>query len=218
MPYHVHPLYYAIDNWHQLPNARSNTDPSLRIRVTDFVDSDIFQAVRIQVVHPQYGILFSCITNATGRLVSWDDSAYLKTDQILAALRQLGFDVRVKKHPRLNNQTREYLKNARDLGFTHVRWVIKKVPFVKKSTLKPDRPEPGDFHRPPMDYRRERVVVCFNENKTPEFIKQYVPPIKISDWFVMEVSPNDNPNLDFSWLDVPMHIDSILTDNIKKRR
>ena len=76
MPYHIQPLHYAIDDWHQLPNATSNTDPNLKIQVSDFINSDIFQGVRIQVMHPQYGVLFSCITQVSGRLVSWDSDSF----------------------------------------------------------------------------------------------------------------------------------------------
>lgn len=207
MPYHIQPLKYAIDNWHQLPNAVSNTDPTLRIRVSDFINSDIFQGVRIQVTHPQYGILFSCITNTSGRLVSWNPESGLTTSQILSALRQLGFDVIFKQNPQINSATREFLEGALASGYTHIRWAIKKRDSNRRTEAV------GSNYHWCLGHR-ERVVVCFNENKRPGFLKQYIEPIENFGGDIMEVSPNKNPKLDFSWLDIPVHIDSVLTDNL----
>lgn len=196
MPYHVYPLRYAIDNWHQASNAKSNTDPTLRIRVSDFINSDILIGVRLQVTHPQYGILFSCLTRAEGRLIDSEFSG-MTTEQILNALGQLGFDIRFKEHPRVTANTLAFLRGALECGYTHVRWITKTTYGIACG----------------LNTRSStKIVICFNAVNHPELVKQYVPPIENFGGDIMEVSPNDNPNLDFSWLSVPMEIQSILNN------
>lgn len=212
MPYHVgKPLLYAIDDWHQLPNAKSNTDPTLKIKVTDFVNSDVFQGVRVQVIHPQYGVLLSFMSNATGRLVSYDKNAFLTTNQILLALKQFGFDIRFKENVAVNPATFQFLQGAKEAGYTHVRWAIKYHTINQPKTMT------GNCLALECARKHQRIVICFNENRRPELLNQYIPPIKEFGGDIMEVSPDRNRNLDFSWLDVPMHIDSVLTDNMKGR-
>lgn len=203
MPYHIQPFRYAIDNWRQAVNARSNNDPTLRIKVTDFVSSMILQGLRIQVVHPQYGIVFACLTEANGRLVNSTDSVGLTTTQIIAALTQLGFDITFKETIQVEGPTREFLVAARDAGYTHVRYAPVRVrslaPTTRNQLVTVDR------------------VVCFNENKNPELLKQYIKPIVPTQnlkMAIMIVSPNNNPNLNFNWLTMPMEIQSVLTDNL----
>ena len=60
------PKYYAIDNWRQATNCVSNVDKSLKIRYTQFVNSDLLEGARIQVVHPEYGVVFAPMTAASG--------------------------------------------------------------------------------------------------------------------------------------------------------
>lgn len=198
---------YAIDDWHQLLNARSNSDPTLRIKITDFFNSDILEGVRISVHHPQYGILFATVQLSAGRLVNYDLSSRLTPEQVLTALKQFGFDIRFNSNPRLNKETIAFLTGAKAAGYTHVRWAIKKHSGNKYSTV-------GNCVYTGCVQNHQRVVLCFNENKRPEFLSQYIKPIKNFGGDVMVVSPNNNPNLDFSWLTFPMYIDSVLTDNL----
>lgn len=209
MPYHTSYLKYAISDWHQLPNARSNTDPTLKIRVTDFVNSDILQGTRIQVTHPQYGVLLSFMVNLSGRIVSSISDIEITTDIILAALSEFGFDVQFNNSPKLNEATQVFLQGALNSGYTHIRWAIKKhLPIPSGQSSK------GNCTHDPCTGRKERIVICFNESKRPDFLKQYIEPIENFGGDVMEVSPDRNPRLDFSWLDFPMHIKSVLTDNL----
>lgn len=210
MPGRIVPLQYAIDNWHQLPGARSNTDPTMRIKVTDFVHSDILEGLRIQVHHPQYGILFSCLVNTSGRLTSWDQSAFLTTPQILIALRQLGFIISFKERPILNSETRRFLESCLITGYTHIRWAV----CEKRSQQVAYTSEGNDFRRINSKIK-ERVIVCFNEDKRPELLEQCIKPIKEFKGDVMRISPNENKRLDFSWLsmDIPVHIEDILKES-----
>lgn len=208
MPYHIYPLRYAIDDWHQAANAKSNLDPTLKIKITDFSASDILAGIRLQVWHPQYGILFSCLPVVYGRLITEDDNAGLTTNQILAALRQLGFDIQFKEARTVNLATLSYLQSAMKSGYTHVRWAIKKhVPMTYRAVIA------GNCDQPRCAGRSERIVICFNENKRPELLKQVIPPIVNFGGDIMQVSPDKNPNLDFSWLDVPVQIQSVLDNH-----
>jgi hypothetical protein len=184
---------YAIDNWHQLPNARSNADPNLRIVVTDFVNSDVIQGVRIQVRHPVYGVLFAAVVGTSGRLVSYSPESEMSTSSILAAIKHFGFDVSFKTNVALNIATREFLQGALAVGYTHVRRGTQVYT------------ESGHFYSRP-------TVFCFNESVRPDYVNQVIEPLlKFHD--VMLV-PNDGKGadftLDFSWLDFPMHIRSVL--------
>ena len=199
------PRYYAIDNWQQATNCISNTDSSLKIRYTQFVNSHILEGGRIQVVHPEFGVVFAAFTEATGTFVDYDSDAFLSTTEILKGLRQLGFDIKFKTNPKLNNSTLEYLKSAVNLGYTTVRWCIKKHKVQSNSTVLT-----GNCRVKGCMERHTHVVVLFDENKTPELLRQYPPPIKNFGGDIMVVDIAKNPALDFSWLILPMNIQSIL--------
>lgn len=199
------PKYYAIDNWRQATNCVSNIDPSLKIRYTQFVNSHILEGGRIQVVHPEFGVVFAAFTAASGTLVDYDADAFLSTPEILKGLRQLGFDIRFKTNPQINAATLEYLRAALELGYTTVRWCIKKH---KRQTNSMEYT--GNCRIRGCAEAHTHVVVLFDENKTPELLRQYPPPIKNFGGDIMEVDMAKNTALDFSWLITPMNIQSIL--------
>lgn len=201
----LRPKYYAIDNWRQATNCVSNIDASLKIRYTQFVNSHILEGGRIQVTHPAYGVVFAAFTSASGALVSYDEDAFLNTREILKALRQLGFDIRFKTNPVINAATLEYLKAAIALGYTTVRWCIKKHKVQSNSTMLT-----GNCRVKGCMERHTHIVVLFDENKTPELLKQYPPPIKNFAGDIMEVDTDKNTSLDFSWLSMPMNLQSII--------
>ena len=199
------PKYYAIDNWRQATNCISNIDSSLKIRYTQFVNSHVLEGGRIQVVHPEFGVVFAAFTSASGTLVDYDQDAFLNTNEILKGLRQLGFDIRFKTNPKINAATLEYLRSAINLGYTSVRWVIKKHKRQTNSTV-----YTGNCRVKGCAEAHTHVVVLFDENKRPELLNQYPPPIKNFGGDIMEVDLAKNTSLDFSWLIVPMNIQSII--------
>lgn len=199
------PKYYAIDNWRQATNCISNVDKSLKIRYTQFVNSHVLEGGRIQVVHPEFGVVFAAFTSASGTLVDYDADAFLDTKTILKGLRQLGFDIRFKTNPQINAVTLEYLKSALGLGYTSIRWCIKRHKKQTNSTI-----YTGNCRVKGCAEGHTHVVVLFDENKRPELLNQYPPPIKNFGGDIMEVDLVKNPRLDFSWLNMPVHIQSIL--------
>lgn len=199
------PKIYAIDNWRQATNCISNIDTSLKIRYTQFVNSHILEGGRIQVVHPEFGVVFAALTSASGTLVDYDKDAFLDTKAILRALKQLGFDIRFKDNPKLNEATLLYLKSAVTLGYTSIRWCIKKH---KKSHHV--NCFDGNCRLRRCGQGHKHVVVLFDENKTPELLNQYAPILENFGGDIMEVDLAKNTALDFAWLNLPMNLQSII--------
>ena len=206
------PRYYAIDNWRQATNCTSNIDRSLKIQYTQFVNSHVLEGGRIQVVHPEFGVVFAAFTAASGTLVDYDADAFLSTEEILKGLRQLGFDIRFKTNPVINQATRDYLQAALALGYTTVRWVVKKHRIQVNSTC-----FQGNCRKHGCAEGHTHVVVLFDENKCPELLRQYPPPIKNFGGDIMEVDMIKNTALDFSWLILPMNIQSILNPDTNRK-
>lgn len=207
MPRDLEPKYYAIDNWRQACNAVSNTDPTLKIRYTQFVNNACLEGGRLQVVHPEFGVVFSCFTQASGSLVDYDPNAFLDTPSILLALRQLGFDIRYKLNPAINEATKQYLQSALNMGYTSIRWAVKQYPRKTDATVYGDK----YIHKEIIE-AHTRVVICFDENKRPDYMNQFIQPIKNFSGDVMVVDLAKDPSLDFSWLSVPMNIQSVLQE------
>ena len=207
MPMDIEPKYYAIDNWRQACNATSNTDPTLKIKYTQFVNNACLEGGRLQVVHPEFGVVFSCFTQASGTMVDYDPNAFLDTPSILLALRQLGFDIKFKVNPVINSATRQYLQSAWNMGYTSIRWAVKQYPRKTDANVYGDK----YIHKEIIE-AHTRVVICFDENKRPDYMNQFIQPIKNFSGDVMVVDLAKDPSLDFSWLSVPMNIQSILQE------
>lgn len=207
MPMDIEPKYYAIDNWRQACNATSNTDPTLKIKYTQFVNNACLEGGRLQVVHPEFGVVFSCFTQASGTMVDYDPNAFLDTPSILLALRQLGFDIKFKVNPVINSATRQYLQSAWNMGYTSIRWAVKQYPRKTDATVYGDK----YIHKEIIE-AHTRVVICFDENKRPDYMNQFIQPIKNFSGDVMVVDLAKDPSLDFSWLCLPMNIQSVLQE------
>jgi len=196
MPYHVgDPLIYAIDDWHQLVNARSNTAPELRIIVTDFVNSDLLRGVRISIIDPMHGVLAALMPEATGRYVGFGQCGGPSLATVLEVLRQFGFNIILKPELYITAATKTKLEALLHIGFTHVR-PAKMISGPGKSF---------------------QAILAFNEALHPEFVAQYIRPVSIHTPNIHFIRlPGSEAN--FTWLDRPMHIESILTDSIPEGR
>lgn len=207
MPQEIEPKYYAIDNWRQATNATSNTDPTLKIKYTQFVNSHILEGGRIQVVHPEFGVVFAAFTQASGTLVDYDAGSFLSTESILIALKQLGFDIKFKTNPVINLATKTFLQAALRMGYTSVRWAIKQHKVQTNSVV-----YNGNCIHKGCAEAKTPVVICFDSNKRPEFLNQYIAPIKNFGGDILEVDLGKSPELDFTWLNLPMNIATILQE------
>ena len=118
------PLRYNISNWHQLEDVRSNNSRDLRIHVSDFIQSNVLTGTRIQITHRNYGVVFACVLNAHGNLVSdYDDelAIELTTRQILTELEKYGFLVTYEPRKHLPGDQLEYLITLKELGYDKIR-------------------------------------------------------------------------------------------------
>ena len=118
------PLRYNISSWRQLPNCLSNNSRELRIHVTDFFNNDILRGFRISVEHTTLGVLFCCVLQARGSIVT-DDSEYgeneLTPDQILAELYKYGFYITYTPVKALSGNMLDYLITLDKLCFDKIR-------------------------------------------------------------------------------------------------
>lgn len=120
------PLQYKIDSWRQLPRCLSNNDRNLRIHITDLFNNDYLRGFRITVDHPAMGIVFACVLQARGTLVTPAD-AYSEGDMspetILAELHKFGFYITFEQRLGLSGEQLEYLKTLNGLGYDKIRIV-----------------------------------------------------------------------------------------------
>lgn len=122
-PYRT-PLRYQISNWKQLPNCKSNNSKQLHLHVTDFIQNNDINGVRITLDHEIYGELFSYVVNASGSLVSTFDKDIeyeLTTDEILTQLAKYGFLITFHSWEDLSGDQVQYLMTLQNLHFDKIR-------------------------------------------------------------------------------------------------
>lgn len=118
------PLRYKISSWRQLSKCMSNNSRDLRIDVTDFTDSDKLTGLRIQVTHPKLGVLFACLIDAKGKLISCsgcNTTSEFTPEQILSELYKYGFIVQYNPANTLPGNQLQYLMTLDGLHFDKLR-------------------------------------------------------------------------------------------------
>lgn len=148
------PLRYEIVDWHQAIDARSNNDADLRIRVTDFINDERLTGLRISVVHPNFGVLFTCVLNAKGTMVTEinDNMTYeLTTEQVIDSLAKYGFIIVYKQKSELPADQLTFLETLLNLGFDKLRILnVYTVEFGER--------------------RYKPYIVVFNVTENPEWL------------------------------------------------
>lgn len=117
-------LQYTISSWRQLPGCMSNNSQDLRIRVADMIHQRKLQGFRITVDHPDFGVLFACVINATGDFISDSpsgDPIELDADTILAELYKFGFDITYEPAKAMSGDMIQYLMTIDGLGYDKIR-------------------------------------------------------------------------------------------------
>lgn len=199
------PLRYNISDWHQLSGCQSNNSRDLRIFVSDFIQDSRLVGLRIQICHADFGILFSCILNARGSLVSKLGSqiAYeLSTDTILSILRKYGFLITFNSKAHLPQDQLDYLKSVQAFGFDKIRVIS--VPSFENSI------KISKSH-----------IVAFNVDKNPKWIDNLYSPsykefrVSLETGSTVILSRiSDTNKWSWGWLDYVASIDDILKDNM----
>ncbi len=198
------PLRYNISDWRQLKNVKSNNSRDLYILVTEFMQNDKLMGLRIQVLHKAFGILFACVLNAQGSIVSeFNDNltVELTPKQILAELKKYGFFVTYDPRNHLPGNQLEYLMTLKGLGYDKLR--ILNV-WNTENGVK-------SFHW---------YVVAFNVKKNVEWINNGYSPSKkeftesLKNGSSINISALSKVNRwSWNWLDYVANIDDILEDN-----
>lgn len=199
------PLNYNISDWHQLADVHSNNSRDLFITVSDFIQDDRLFGTRIQVNHRNFGVLFACVVNASGSLVSEmnENIVYeLTPKQILLQLEVFGFSVSFDPKKHLPKTQVKFLQTVSELGFDKIRilnvWHIENsVKFFKW------------------------YIVAFNVKDNPCWINNgYAPSEKefedsLKNGSAFNISEQGHiKHWDWSWLDYVANISDILEENV----
>lgn len=202
------PLRYNISNWMQLAECQSNNSIDLFITVKQVIDdgSHRLSGTIILVQHTQYGVLFACLINSKGSLLTPDpESGIIKeftTDEILAELNKFGFDVTFEINQHLSGEQISYLITLSGLNYDKLR----KLPVYEYDS---------QSNKIFSDY-----IVAFNVEQCPEWIQMdYTcskPDFlrKLNDGVALNLTHMSQTQLfDWTWLTYVANIDDIIEDN-----
>ena len=197
------PLRYEISDWHQLSSALSNNSSSLEIRVQDLINSDIITGLLIQVNHVDYGILFACVLNAHGTLITTTDGQIteLTPTQIIAELYKYGFDIVYNPKAHLPSDQLDFLTSL--LTFNYDKLRILNVWRMENGTK-----------------QFSWYVVAFNIAANPAWINnayasnmdQFLEALRNGSAYNVSAIPIIN-QWSWTWLDYVANITDILADN-----
>lgn len=121
------PLRYNISNWLQLSECKSNNSTDLYITVRQIIDdgSHRLSGTSILVQHNQYGVLFACLVNSNGTLLTPDPESGIieefTTEEILKELEKFGFLVTFEINQHLSGDQISYLITLDGLNFDKLR-------------------------------------------------------------------------------------------------
>ena len=197
-------LQYSISDIHQLSGAMSNNSRDLSISVTDFIQDDRLSGTRIQVRHNQFGVLFACVLNAHGTMVTeFNDNLTVEptTAELLAELEKYGFLITYNPHKSLPINQIEYLVTLKGLGYDKLR--VLNV-YTYENGIK----------------KFQWYVVAFNVRDKSNWInngyspsdKEFTDALKRGSAINISALSKTN-NWSWSWLDFVADIDDILKDN-----
>ena len=205
------PLRYRISSWRQLPQCKSNNSGHLHIRTTDFISNDKLQGFRISVEHDVFGVLFACVLNSRGLMVSsleahdvlLEDPIYyeLTTDVILQELRKYGFWIDYNPRKALPSGQVEYLMTLRGLKYDKIR--VLNVWTAPQGTKQ--------FKIYVVAFRSGKHKYWLNNDYSPsekEFSKALLAGTAVN---LNEICKTKQYHWD--WLDYVANIDDIVRDN-----
>lgn len=118
------PLRYEITSWRQLPKCLSNNSRELRIHITDFFNNEELRGFRISVEHTSMGVLFCCVLQARGSIITPEDEDFtheLTPEEILAELHKFGFYITYVPIKGLSGNLLDYLITLDKLGYDKIR-------------------------------------------------------------------------------------------------
>lgn len=206
----LQPLRYKISNWKQLIDCTSNNDRDLKIQVSEFMKNFKLCGLRISVVHPEYGTLFTEVLGAYGTMITPlekvdNTTAFeLDTAHILAELRKFGFFIVFEQRKQLPMSQLEYLNTLRDLGFDKIRVL---------NVYSDDSEGQRSFKWYVVGFKSCKHYYWLNNNFSPSK-KEFTEALL--DGSAMNISEmNSAKGFNWSWLDWVANIDDILKENME---
>lgn len=118
------PLRYKISSWRQLPNCLSNNSRDLRIHITDFFNNEELRGFRISLEHRTMGVLFCCVLQARGTIITDEDEygvTELSPETILKELHKFGFYITYEPIKALSGNLLNYLITLDNLSYDKIR-------------------------------------------------------------------------------------------------
>lgn len=199
------PYRYNISSLRQLPMCRSNNSRALHIKVTDFIQNTMLSGMRILLEHESFGVLFACVVNSSGSLISNEDNMsipyQLSPSEILLELQKYGFLITYDPRSALSGSQLQYLMTLQGLKFDKIRQL-------------PVR------HTTAVVTAYTRHIVAFNASYNSNWLSNtYAASTEEFDAALRNGSAVDLTNIsntmqyDWSWLDYVANIDDILQDN-----
>lgn len=199
------PLRYNISSWNQLPDCQSNNSRDLKLSVTTLIQNDIVNGTVIQLSHKLFGVLFSCLVNGSGRLLSECSNHHiheLTTEEILCELAKFGFLITYNPREHLSGDQLQYLMTLDQLGFDKIR-ILDVYKFQKDGRIK-----------------STPVVVAFKISENSRWLENTYTSSEVEFNTSMNNGSSINisaisadKHFDWSWLDYIADIKDILEDN-----
>lgn len=197
-------LRYEISDWHQLRSAKSNNSDQLYISVGDIVQNDTLTGLRIQILHRTLGVIFAYIRNATGDIVTVDNSINTENvddNTLIAELAKYGFLITYTYPQKLPADQLEFLITLRNLKFDKLR--ILPVWHFKDSEKVWDN-----------------YIVVFRVEDNPKWLSntygasrtEYTNALQHGSVFNISATATTQ-SWDWSWLDFVANIDDIIQEN-----
>lgn len=199
------PLQYNISSWDQLTKCQSNNSKDLHICVTDFMQNNKLDGLLIKVHHKLLGVLFACLVDGSGTLLSEDSTNHFHeftTSEILAELAKFGFNVTYNPREHLDGDQLQYLMTLNQLGFDKIRTLV-----VHRYT--------STGHTKPTP-----TVVAFKVDKCSKWIDNSFTEsesdflLALGDGNAVNISAiSTEKKFRWDWLDYVANINDIIQDN-----
>lgn len=112
-----------------MTECKSNNSRDLYLSLVNLIRSWKIQGRLIQVVHPEFGVLFSAMIEGEGKLVTNLDEKgrylpFMTTDEILKQLAKFGFYIRYDVKSNLPDETFVFLQQISLLGYEKITKVM----------------------------------------------------------------------------------------------
>jgi len=120
VPLRTSPRRYRINKWTQLNKIPSDNSSAVRIKVSEYCNSEILQGININITDPKRGTVFAYTINAQGSLPNSQVNE-LSVEQILQELSRWGFNVEFSPEFNLSRAQSEFIRSFLNMGCTHMR-------------------------------------------------------------------------------------------------